>query len=308
MKKTLLTLAAISSAALANVEPVGPTPAKPAEDMNITWIQDGKAVYYTPGTPAATGGREDYETKTIGKVKEGDVILEEMLVSQYCYDKTGDSRFYDALYGALEEKGTLTFNMQFTLGPVQTEEERSAGMSRVMLFHSGSVSSGWGLLLINGQLCFFVARNRETETHQGYALTLGSLQSAYINEPGDGDPQTYKEDEHTHTYTHVMNEATVTISQGTIEAVVNGVKTTQSLAWDDIGWITWNEGKVDENLYGYSVGKRAVPSVWDDNSFREIPGTYLKEFSASYKAAPEPAAATLSLLALAGLCTRRRRK
>lgn len=64
-------------------------------------------------------------------------------------------------------------------------------------------------------------------------------------------------------------------------------------------WTTWNEGRTElvDNVYQFHA------------TGLEVNDTYVSSYTfAGLKSIPEPATATLSLLALAGLCARRRRK
>lgn len=268
MKKTIITLLALSGAALADTSAT-------IADKDITWIENGTNVSGFTLLASNT-----VSVTTVADRQGSDEKTNQTLFSNYRFDQQANHDMYDVLYGALNEGGTLTFNFTITSGTATSNNVAT-------LLQCGRNGYGYGLSLYK-QHIYLTLDGQST----GKGKDLGAITLAYT----DGEVK------------YVLNDVAVTIADGKVQATINGVEqTAHDLAWEDVRWYTGSDGTANTEIYRYVVGQQA--GGWTGQNLTGIANTTLQNFSASYKAAPipEPATATLSLLALAGLCARRRR-
>lgn len=144
------------------------------------------------------------------------------------------------------------------------------------IFHAGSHNTGVTFALGAGKIAFFTGSKDDTNT-----ISAGVGTAIEEN-----------------TWTHIS----VTLSGGYWTAYINGEQTGEAQL---LGDITWADSDAERNKYSIACqapGYTAQRGLNDSGC--KMYGT---KVSYTYNV-PEPATATLSLLALAGLCARRRRK
>ncbi len=146
------------------------------------------------------------------------------------------------------------------------------------IFHAGNADTGVTFAIGAGKIAFYTGSKSDADV---IAAGVGSAIS---------------ED----TWTHVS----VTLSGGNWTAYINGAQTGEKQELGDIAW-----ADSDSEKYKYSVGCKA-PGYNAQRGMNDS-GSKMYGTTVSYTytpAVPEPTTATLSLLALAGLAARRRRK
>ena len=201
---------------------------------------------------------------------------------------TGDSSLYGYLYGVFVEGGTLTFNLGINYTGTNCGHYQA-------LLHVGQQNTGFSIFA-NGGPNIIVSPKHATNDAYELSTNLGTGSSTVaITLAGNAQTQ-----------------------QATVTATVNGkaINDSVTLSWDAMGWNT-NDGEAAK----YSINKVApgYSNNYDDKPdnqtlIRPANTTTLTSGSVTFAAGtgkailvPEPATATLSLLALAGLCARRRR-
>lgn len=197
---------------------------------------------------------------------------------------TGDSTLYDYLNGVFNEGGTLTFDLVVSY----TGSNCNAYQA---LLHVGAVDTGFSIYANGGPHVIVSEKHDTSDVHELQAT--GAEFAAKEN-----------------------NTLTVTltgIAKGTaaVSFTLNGVeyandtvnekgqKDVLDLTWDSMNWSTT---EAERNKYSVNCKAPGYGSAQVAQSTRLVSG------SATYTAIPEPTTATLSLLALAGLAVRRRRK
>ena len=187
---------------------------------------------------------------------------------------TEDATLYNYLYGTFNEGGTVTFALTLNWNGKSTSDFQT-------ILHIGE--EGKGLTLsVNGtkNLIFGEGTDGNNGCSAGNELTAATL------EEGDNDV----------VFTLTYKEAGKATSSITLNDTVYNMP---DMAWSDINMST-ESARYDEYTLGFKGpgwdGKRTMVQVSTDSML------------VTYKAIPEPTTATLSLLALAGLAARRRRK
>ena len=201
---------------------------------------------------------------------------------------TGDSTLYDYLYGVFVEGGTLTFNLDINYTGTNCSHYQA-------LLHVGQQNTGFSIFA-NGGPNIIVSPKHSTDGGYELSTNLGTGSSTVaITLAGNAQTQ-----------------------QATATATVNGKAINESvtLSWDAMDWNT-NNGEaakysINKVAPGYSGNYENKPNA--ETLIRPANTTTLTSGSVAFTAGtgkailvPEPATATLSLLALAGLCARRRR-
>ena len=182
---------------------------------------------------------------------------------------------YNYLYGVFVEGGTLTFDLNIAYtGASATATEA--------LLHVGGEGTGLSIYAINGTSLQICEKND---------TSLGSTIAAGLTEGTSAVAITLTGNANTKT-------ADVSVSVNGGDTIVG----TTSLSWSTMNWNTTTDD-YGRQCDKYSVNCKAPG--WETHQVASI--TKLTSGTATYKAIPEPATATLSLLALAGLCARRRR-
>ncbi len=208
---------------------------------------------------------------------------------------TGDSTLYNYLYGVFVEGGTLTFNLNIHYAG------GSCGHYQALL-HVGQKDTGFSIYA-NGTTNLIVSSKNVTSAEQELANTglVSGANTVAITLTGNNIDQTA-------AVTFVVNGTAYDNA-----ANASGEKDVKDLKWSDMGWNT-NNGEAAK----YSINN--VAPGWANYSSNEgelnkaAAITTLTSGSVSFTQGlgavilPEPATATLSLLALAGLAVRRRRK
>ena len=189
---------------------------------------------------------------------------------------------YNYLYGVFVEGGTITFNLN-----IDYTGETHTGTQG--LLHVGGKDTGLYIAADTTDNIYVSLKNEVADTYK-YDTTLvsGTANAVTITLVGDA----------------TNKSASVSVAVAGVTVDKTGV-----LSWDAMDWNT----AVDD--YGRQCDKYSVNCLapgWKDNSTATV--TTLTSGSVTFvqgtgKAilVPEPATATLSLLALAGLCARRRR-
>ncbi len=186
---------------------------------------------------------------------------------------TNDATLYNYLNGVFNEGGTLTFDL------VVNYTGNNCGAYQTLL-HVGQYNTGFSIYA-NGGPNIIVSEKHNTDVK--YEL------SDVIFETGD----------------NTISVTLTGIAQG--QAAVSFVKgdktyaagSTSNLSWSAMGWNTTNG---EAHKYSVNYGAPGYSTLTPATVTKLVSG------SATYQAAPEPATATLSLLALAGLAARRRRR
>ncbi len=196
---------------------------------------------------------------------------------------TGDSTLYDYLYGVFVEGGTLTFNLNINY------TGSNCGYYQALL-HVGKKDTGFSIYA-NGGPNLIVSEKHNTGVGYEFSTDMGTGDHV-VTITLQGDATTRKAD------------VSVVVDSGTELTKVD------SLDWAKMEWDT-----ASGEAAKYSINN--VAPGWEnynDNN-KAANSTTLQSGSVAYTVGtgkaylvPEPATATLSLLALAGLAARRRRK
>ena len=195
---------------------------------------------------------------------------------------TGDDTLYNYLYGAINEGGTLTFDLTINYDGTNCNAYQT-------LLHIGSKDAGISIMA-NGGPKLIIGEQHETSDYPQYNHELGTpslvtgSNLVSITIKGNETPGT----------------ASVAITMGgVVYSAAAGTDHVADLEWDKMYWNTTNG---EAAKYSVNVG---APG-WD--TLFPAQCTTLTAATATYMAIPEPTTATLSLLALAGLAARRRRR
>lgn len=192
---------------------------------------------------------------------------------------------YDFLNGTFNEGGILTLTMNLTYDSTQSVNYYQS------LLHVGQDGTGFSVY-VNGTSHLIVTEKHDTnarhETKNAGAILVNGDNTVVITLTGlmddNGDPN---------------GKASVSVS-------VNGgdAQSVDSLSWTTMGWNANDETQRTK----YSFGCKA-PGWGNDNKLGNhiaiVDNKMVMEYTARI---PEPATATLSLLALAGLAAHRRRR
>lgn len=221
---------------------------------------------------------------------------------------TKDSTLYDYLYGVFVEGGTLTLNLNINYAG------GDAGAYQTLL-HVGRKDTGF-TIFANGKTNLIVSELHKTEAENelqasGSALKEGA-NTVSITLTGNAETKTA-------AVSFVINNTPFANAVGT-----DGKKDVRDLSWDTMVWDTALSYSVGDAKYDEKDTQNAKYSVntaapgwtkFDGNSLvKEATVTTLTSGSATFTTGtgpvivPEPTTATLSLLALAGLAARRRRR
>ena len=272
MKKTLIALMAMASVAMAEL---GST--------TYTWVTAGDDTVDTPsvGASAAVMGGSLFENKATTATGNFGYL------SAYSIHETGTDVLYDAITAALTsttseqtEATALTLNFCFAFGSSGSDTE-------TQLIQIGQDGKGIGLSLYKGKVYLTLGNSRSTE--------LGSVQVSVNQVNGNR-----------------LNEVTITFANGGYTGTINKEGANDIFTTDTFSGtlsstaVTWHTTDSTENEK-YSIGMKAPGWTTENLASNSV---LLKSASATVTTytIPEPATATLSLLALAGLAGRRRRK
>lgn len=271
MKKTLATLLMAGASAWA------------ATDLNTivtyTWISTENGTTTVDVSSAVTSsGATLQDTAGEGTYTAG-------YTSVFGYTERGGQAqyMYDFVMDALNQDSDHSLIFDLTLATNGGGDHPDWGTT---LFHQGRNNTGLSLNIINGTL--YLGKKDSEKVYK-----LGTLKTYTLgSEPTTSD----------------FNTISVVISGGTVSATINDVLTADAITLpaadsEDWGWYSNTNTDTEKGmeLYSFSLGNQA-PGYGNNMSNQ---GTKIAGYSITHT--PEPATATLSLLALAGLAARRRR-
>ena len=278
MKKTIITLLALSSVASAT----------------YTWNAD--AGNYTYEDWCTQGNWKDYSTWVDGKGPNGlgsDMYGEDISISNA-------SVFTGVQFEAWQLNLTLTGGAQILDA---TFKNMSGGGSITIGTGSKFVASQTGGNLNNGAMIYTVADAGAltlTYKHNGNANGGNEF---HLGENGSVNLSCSAANSQTIGGNNIFTATLVSSAQGGLDSrVLANITnlTLSNLSYTFEGWTASDEAITEENYMDH-IGEYYVANV--DNKL-----TMYFASAPSTPSVPEPTTATLSLLALAGLCARRRRK
>lgn len=272
MKKTIITLLAFAGAAFGEVG-----------SKAYVWVAAGDDTTENPsvGASAAVMGGTVFENKATTATGNFGYL------SAYSVHETGTDALYNAITAALTsttadltEATALTLNFCFAYGSTSSNTE-------TQLIQIGQKDQGLGLSLYKGEVYLTLGETRSTK--------LGGVQVSVDSVNGNR-----------------LNEVSITFANGGYTGYIkkegdNDVFSNSTFSGTLLASsVTWNTGNASENKK-YSIGMQAPGWTGENLGSNSV---LLKSASATIAtyAVPEPTTATLSLLALAGLAARRRRK
>ena len=196
----------------------------------------------------------------------------------------GDATLYNYLYGVFQQGGSLTFATSITWDGTNCNAYQS--ILHVGRGTYGGTATGFSIYANGGPNLIVTERENTGSEHEA---TIKMIED-------------------------VANDVIITLTglpetgSATASITINGEKqSVKNLTWDNMAWDT-SENEADrlKERIKYSLGQKAPG--YSDNLIRNLT---IDSMTVTYTAAPsipEPATATLSLLALCGLASRRRRK
>ncbi|MBQ4593317.1 MAG: PEP-CTERM sorting domain-containing protein [Akkermansia sp.] len=272
MKKTIIALLALAGVAAAEVG-----------SKTYTWVTAGDDTTESPsvGASAAVMAGTVFENKVTTATGNYGYL------SAYSIHETGTFTLYNAITSALTsisptqtEATALTLNFSFAFGSTSSNTE-------TQLIQIGQQGNGIGLALYKGGVYLTLGDTRSTK--------LGDVNVSVNNDNGNR-----------------LNEVAITFANGGYTGTINKEGSNDAFTTTSFSGVlkstdvTWNASTPSENAK-YSIGMRAPGWTGENLGSNAV---LLKSASATVStyAVPEPTTATLSLLALAGLAARRRRR